>query len=81
MLTNSNTLPLDGLSPAIDAQDDLYKAAEAVVDAALTCHEAKYDIKVGRFLRDKLVRQVYDDPLKTAKVLDPDTFSGPKPSI
>ncbi|MCC6933127.1 MAG: hypothetical protein IT292_07720 [Deltaproteobacteria bacterium] len=50
---------------AVATSDDLLKAAEAVVDAALVCHSVECEVRLTEEARGSLIRAVYDDPTLT----------------
>ena len=51
---------------------DLYKAAEAVVDAALWCHRLRGDFEVPEDARLSLIEAVYQDPTLTPHLFEED---------
>lgn len=44
---------------------DMYRAAEAVVDAAIHCHQYKNNSPVTSYMRSLLIQAVLDDPSVT----------------
>ena len=47
------------------SSDELMKAAEAVVDAALVCHNVENEVRLTEEARGLLIRAVYEDPTLT----------------
>ena len=47
------------------SNDELFKAAEALVDAAICCREVSRDSEISESTRNLLIRAVYEDPRLT----------------
>ena len=47
------------------SNDELYKAAEALVDAAICCREVSSYSEISESTRNLLIKAVYEDPRLT----------------